>query len=81
MTKELMIEDFTQTGDILVTEASSVGLAPGEWPDRIEITSKDGSISLLTFDRFEESAQGELLAAVYVDKLNRGFMEAHILND
>ena len=57
--------DFSQ--DLAVTEASDIGLRPGDWPEHIEIVDEQSKGVLVEFSRLEEK-EGEVLWAEYYDR-------------
>lgn len=58
-------------------EASALDLAPGEWPESIRTMRGNGAPFL--FQRFEKTADGEVVAAYYAQAF--GIIELEILND
>lgn len=66
-------------GSKLVTEASTVGLAPGEWPDFVAVVDDAGEGFLFGPARSDVRVAGELVAVVYHNRTGAG--ELHILND
>lgn len=69
--------EFTIIGDKAITEASSLGIAPGGWPDALRI---DGVI--VTRQRDVRSAGDRALeAVVYRCPRHLRAVEVHILND
>jgi hypothetical protein len=77
----MMIIDqhVTQTGQQFsyCTEASTIGLHPGEWPERLETTL--GNWQAFVRDHEERNAAGELEAVVYKQAL--GCITLVVFND
>lgn len=61
-------EMFTFRPDGITSEASSLGLGVGEWPQFIAITDEEGKGFLVALVRFEKSQDGEIRWAVYQDR-------------
>ena len=73
----LMIQknDVTACGNKLVTEASTIGLTPGEWPDFVAVVDEKDSGFLFgpCFQQLEDGGRA------YQSDANS--VELHILND
>jgi len=81
--------ECTLDGKKLITEASTIGLAPREWPDFIGVTDTRGVGFLFgpnkrpianAPDGIHAGPQyGDLIGMVYYDRA--GILELHVLND
>lgn len=67
-------EQVSLHDNCLVTEASSAGLRPGEWPDFVSVINDEGN-GFLFGPLFKPLSDG---GRVYLSKSN---LELHILND
>lgn len=63
----------------LLAEASSLGLAPGQWPERIEIEGIRGTFINVGPRVVEGSREGEIAAMCYAIPLT--LWRLHVLND
>ena len=64
-------EDKGKAGDHYFEEASTLGLAPGEWPDVVEVTTEHQVISLMIVHI--DDIDGETNFVVY-DDYNNGLV-------
>lgn len=70
----------TDAGDyVQVTEASTLGLRPGEWPPTLECDSKFGNGCRLIRGDTERNADGELVAVNYRQMF--GVIGLRVFND
>jgi len=72
------LELLSQTGKVLIAEASEVGLPPGKWPDMLSVI-KGGCISLIYHLQCLEQSEGDVLFAIYTAPGSP--FEIRILND
>ena len=71
--------DVTARGNVLVTEASDLGLAPGIFPETVRVAARKGGFRYFTVEGVRLSGD-ELVSVVYMD--DRGTnLRLHILND
>jgi len=64
-------------GNVIVTDASTIGLAPGEWPDFIAVTEVVGSGQ----EGLLFGPNKKFLEHVTIYYSKSGFEELHVLND
>jgi hypothetical protein len=71
-------KQLTLSGEKLVGEASSIGLALGQWPDFIAVLDDQNEGFLFERGTYPQFERGELIAQSYYSQ--QGF-ELSILND
>jgi len=72
------VDQFTLVMDVMMAEASELGLTPGEWPQHILVTNSRGQV-----EAFEKRRKIECGFA-YVHDSRTAFstpLELHIIND
>lgn len=65
-------------GDGLVTEASTAGLPPGEWPDFVAVLNKGNAGFLLHWDH-NDMSNGDIAGVHYYDRTSG--VKLLIIND
>lgn len=71
---------FTYSPNVVLSEASTLGLKPGEWPDFIAITDEDRRGFLVQKGYPEVRLDGDILYFRYYDRSGR-LPVVKILND
>lgn len=77
---ESQVSRQTTDGKVqFIGEASTLGLAPGEWPQ--EVTLDFGNDETVTFSKAGHVGSDDLVAVIYTGRLDGKWVELHILND
>jgi hypothetical protein len=72
---------ITNTGAILVLEASDARLAPGDFPDALTVEGKTRAVTFWRTQRLIRDMTGEDVLAVIYDAGAPGIPLLHVLND
>lgn len=64
--KTFPVDQFTHNAGTYLTEASDLGLKPGEVPQELGITHRSGVVNRFVFQDFDRNADGDVAGFRYL---------------